>query len=212
VVAPAGTVVWMVVAVQLPEVTVAVVPLNFNVLEPWDDPNPVPVIVTAVPEVPEVGLKLVILGAATTVNDLPLLATPPTVTTTFPVDAPVGTVVTIEVAVQFPEVTVAVVAPNLMVLVPWGDPKFVPVTVTVAPIAPVEIDKLVMPGAAEYAGDDISNATRHTTSRHTDRISCIDTPGPFGSKRPVVLSTVRNLYLWVTLMSRLNRVLYELFL
>ena len=108
----------MLVAVQFPDVTVAAVPLNFNVLEPWVDPNPVPVIVTEVPTAPEVGLRLVILGAATTVNDLPLLATPPTVTTTLPVAAPVGTVVVIEVVVQFPEVTVATVVPNLIVLVP----------------------------------------------------------------------------------------------
>ena len=42
--------------------------------------------------IPDVGLRLVMLGAGTvTVKLTPLLATPPTVTTTFPVVAPLGT-------------------------------------------------------------------------------------------------------------------------
>jgi hypothetical protein len=57
------------------------------------------------------------LGVANTVNDLPLLATPLTVTTTLPVVAPVGTVVTIEVALQL-VIVVAVVPLNFTVLVP----------------------------------------------------------------------------------------------
>ena len=43
--------------------------------------------------------------------------------------------------------TVAVVPLNFTVLVPWLDPKFVPVIVTAAPTAPLVIDKLVMLGA-----------------------------------------------------------------
>jgi len=77
----------------------------------------VPVIVTAAPTAPVVVDRLVMLGVANTVNDLPLLATPLTVTTTLPVVAPVGTVVTIEVALQL-VIVVAVVPLNFTVLVP----------------------------------------------------------------------------------------------
>ena len=59
------------------------------------------------------------VGVATcdiTVKLTALLATPPTVTTTFPVVAPVGTVVVMLVALQL--VTVASVPLNVTVLVP----------------------------------------------------------------------------------------------
>ena len=134
VVAPLGTVTAMLVEVQLVEV--AAVPLNVTVPE---DPNVVPVIVTAAPTAPVVTDRLVIPGA--TVNGLPLLATPPTVTTTFPVVAPLGTVTAMLVEVQLVEV--AVVPLNVTVPVV---PKVVPVIVTAAPTAPLVIDKLVMPG------------------------------------------------------------------
>ena len=75
-----------------------------------------PLIVTDVPTAPDVGFKLVILGAETTVNVTPLLALPPTETTTFPVVAPGGTGATIEVVVQL--VGVALVALKVTVLVP----------------------------------------------------------------------------------------------
>jgi len=58
--APAGTGTTMLVALQL--VGVAVVPLNFTVLPPSVVPKLVPVIVTAVPTGPELGLKLEMLG------------------------------------------------------------------------------------------------------------------------------------------------------
>jgi hypothetical protein len=72
----------------------------------------------------------------------PLLATPPTVTTTFPVVAPDGTVVTI--VVEFQLLVVAVVPLN--VTVP-EDPKFVPVIVTCVPTAPVVGFRLAITGA-----------------------------------------------------------------
>ena len=81
---------------------------------------------------PAPDLVTVIVGLPLTVNGLPLLATLPTVTTTFPVVAPVGTVVVITVSDQL--VTVAVVP--LKVTVPVVVPKPVPVIVTVAPGAP----------------------------------------------------------------------------
>ena len=75
VVAPVGTVATIEVALQLP-IVVAVVPLNFTVLDPCVEPKFVPVIVTDAPMAPEVGDKLVILGVGSTVKDDPLLFTP----------------------------------------------------------------------------------------------------------------------------------------
>src|SRR5215469_3632704 len=80
-----------------------------------------------------------------TVKITALLATPPTVTTTFPVVAPAGTEVTMLVALQ--PVTVAAVPLNVTVLVPWEDPKFVPVIVTAVPTAPDVVDRLAIAGA-----------------------------------------------------------------
>jgi hypothetical protein len=148
VVAPLGTVTFIVVAFQL--VTVAPVPLKLTVPDPCVDPKLVPVIVTAAPTAPVVMDRLVILGAETTVKLLPLLATPETVTTTLPVVAPDGTVTVMLVVLQF--VAVAAVPLNLIVLVPCGEPKFVPAIVTVAPNAPVVGDRLVIVGAAARAG------------------------------------------------------------
>ena len=99
VVAPAGTGTTILVALQL-VIVVAVVPLNVTVLVPCVEPKFVPVIVTDAPTAPDVGLRLVIVGVASTVKLDPLLATPPTVTTTFPVVAPAGTFATMLVALQ----------------------------------------------------------------------------------------------------------------
>jgi hypothetical protein len=112
----------------------------------------VPVMVTDAPTAPVVGDKLVMLGAATTVNDDPLLSTPLACTTTLPVVAPVGTGNMIDVALQL--LGVPAVPLNFTVLVPWVEPKFVPVIVTDAPTAPLVGDKLVMLGAATTVNDD----------------------------------------------------------
>ena len=105
-----------------------------------------PVIVTDAPTSPDVGFKLVMLGAGTvTVKLVPLLATPPTVTSTFPVVAPAGTGATMLVALQL--VGVAAIPLNLTVLVPCVAPKFAPVIVTDAPTNPDVGFKLVMLGA-----------------------------------------------------------------
>jgi hypothetical protein len=146
VVAPVGTVTTMLVALQL--VAVAAVPLNLTVLVPCVAPKLAPEIVTVAPTNPDVGFRLVMLGAAVvvTVKFTPLLATPPTVTTTFPVVAPVGTVATMLVVLQF--VVVATVPLNLTVLVPCVGPKFAPVMVTATPTDPDVGFRLVMLGAA----------------------------------------------------------------
>src|SRR6266571_6602022 len=99
-VAPAGTGATMLVALQL--VGVAAVPLNVTVLVPCDAPKFAPAIVTEVPTVPELGVKLVMLGGGVVVRVkfTPLLARPPTVTTTLPVVAPAGTGTTMLVGPQ----------------------------------------------------------------------------------------------------------------
>ena len=72
---------------------------------------------TEAPTSPDVGLRLVMLGGGTvTVKVTPLLAVPPTVTTTLPVIAPVGTGTAMLVALQL--VGVATVPLKVTVLVP----------------------------------------------------------------------------------------------
>jgi hypothetical protein len=144
VVALFGTGRTMLVALQL--VGVAAVPLKLTVLFPCDAPKLVPVIVTEVPTRPAVGDRLVMLGGMITVKATPLLAWLPTVTTTFPVVAPLGTGTTMLVALQL--VGVAAVPLKVTVLVPWLAPKFVPVILTEVPAGPVVGLKLVMLGTA----------------------------------------------------------------
>jgi hypothetical protein len=126
-VAPLGTATPMLVGPQL-LAGGASVPLNFIVLVPSDAPKFAPVIVTEVPTGPEAGLRPVMFGAeavvVATVNAIPLLALPPTVTTTFPVVAPAGTGAAMVVALQL--VGDAAVPLNVTVLVPCDAPKFAP--------------------------------------------------------------------------------------
>jgi len=124
-----------------------------------------------VPIAPLVGERLVSVGAATfKVKVNPLLATPPTVTTTLPVVAPIGTGTVMLVADH--EVGVAVVPLNFTVLVPCVAPKFVPAIVMGVPTAPLAGERLVrfgpVPGTA------------------------IDTSAEFGPVRPLVS------YAWTT--------------
>lgn len=114
VVAPLGTGATMLVALQL--VGVAAAPLNVTALVPWLAPKLVPAIVTDDPTEPEAGLTLEILGAVTTVKLTPLLTCPLTLTTTFPVVAPLGTGAAMLVALQL--VGAADVPLNVTVLVP----------------------------------------------------------------------------------------------
>jgi len=128
----------------LQPVGVAVMPLKATVLAPWLAPKFAPAIVTDIPTVPEFGVKLVMLGGTTTVKFTALLARPPTVTTTLPVVAPVGTGTAMLVAVQL--VGVAVVPLNVTVLVPCEVPKFAPAMVIDVPTVPELGVKLVMLG------------------------------------------------------------------
>ena len=120
-------------------VNVAVVPLNFTAVAPV---KAVPVIVTLAPIAPLVGEKLVMVGGDTTVKLLALVAVPPGVVTLIvPPVAPVGTVALICVAEL--TVNVAVVPLNFTAVAPVNA---VPVSVTLAPTAPLVGEKLVMVG------------------------------------------------------------------
>ena len=131
VVVPVGTGVTIVVVFQL--VGVAVMPLNFKVLEPCVAPKLVPPIVTTLPGSPEFGERLVICGVI--VKERLLLATPPTLTTTGPLVAPLGTNAVMLVGLQL--LAVAAVPLNMTELEPWVEPKFEPVIVTAEPIGPM---------------------------------------------------------------------------
>jgi hypothetical protein len=119
----------MLVALQL--VGVAVLPLNFTVLAPFAAPKLAPAMVTAVPTAAETGFKLLIRGDCSTVKATPALATPPAVTTTFPLVAAAGTGTTILIALQL--VGVAAVPLNVTVPAPCVVPKLVPAMVIAVP-------------------------------------------------------------------------------
>lgn len=138
--APAGTGTTILPLFQL--VGVAAVPLKVTVLLPCVAPNPVPLRVTEVPTGPEVGDSVPIPRVG--VKFTPLLALPPTVTTTLPAVAPLGTGTEMLVLVQF--VGVAVVPLKVTVLLPWVPPKFVPAMFTEVPAGPDVGDTLVMAG------------------------------------------------------------------
>src|SRR6266404_1849162 len=94
-----------------------------------------------------VGVKLVMVGGGITVKATPLLATPETVTTTFPVVAALGTGTTMLVPDVLQLVGVPAVPLKVTVLVPCVDPKFAPVTVTDVPTTPDVGLRLKMLGA-----------------------------------------------------------------
>jgi hypothetical protein len=140
--APNGTVANMRDEFQL--VVGAAIPLNSTVP---DEPKLLPLIKTVAPTGADDGDRLVMLGVGileTTVNSQPVLATPETKTTTFPVVAPDGTGTTMLVEPQL--VGVAVVPLKVTVLDPCVDPKFDPAIMTTLPTAPEDGDTLVITG------------------------------------------------------------------
>ena len=146
--APVGTVATMLVGLQL-LIVAANVP-NFTPPLPCAGPKFDPLIVTTEPTAPVLGARLEILGAGVTVNVDPLLACPPTVTTTDPVVAPVGTGAVIDVALQ--AVGVELTPLKLTVLLPCGVRKFVPAITTEVATAPVLGVRLVIVGAGDPRG------------------------------------------------------------
>ncbi len=140
VVAPTGTVVVMEVVVEA--LTVAGVPLKLIMFSTGLVLKFVPVMVTVAPTAPVEGAKPVIDGDAKTVKLSTLvMVTPLVVTEIGPGPAPDGTVVVMLVALE--EVTTAIIPLKSTV---GAGPKFVPVTITVAPIAPLVGLKLVIVG------------------------------------------------------------------
>jgi len=119
---------------------VAVVPLNFTAVAPVKF---VPVIVTLAPTNPLVGEKLVIVGAGTVSEKLLAETAVPCGVTMeiFPVTAPLGTTAVTLVALNTEN---AAAAPPIVTEV--APLKFVPVTVTEVPTAPLVGLKLVIVG------------------------------------------------------------------
>src|SRR5262245_37633698 len=160
-VAPAGTGTAILVADHV--VGVATTPLNVTLLVPCVAPKLVPVIVTAVPIGPLVGDKLVIVGGTVTVKGMPLLTSPPTVTTTFPVVAPTGTGTMMLVADH--AVGAPIVPLKATVLVPFVAPKLLPVMVTTVPTGPLAGVRVVILGAdvpvPGWAGLKAASAAPH---------------------------------------------------
>src|SRR5262245_20797583 len=138
-VAPTGTD----VLIWVPEATVKVanVPLNFTTVAPT---KLVPVIVTAAPTRPLVGLNEVMVGpGGVTVKSPALVAVPPgVVTVILPLVAPAG----IDVLIWVPEATVRVANVPLK-RTAVAPPKLVPVIVTAAPTRPLAGANAVMVGA-----------------------------------------------------------------
>jgi hypothetical protein len=130
--APTGTMVVMLVSVE--EETVASVPLKLIVFSVGVVLKLVPVMVTVVPSAPLLGVKLEMVGEATTIKLVALaIVTPLVVTDIGPVAAPEGTEVVM--LVVFEAVTVALMPLNATV----GEGlKFVPVITTTAPGAPLK--------------------------------------------------------------------------
>jgi hypothetical protein len=143
------------------------------------EPKFAPEIATEAPTPPDVGERVEMLGAATMVKLLPLLADPETVTTTLPVVAPVGTIATMLVELQL-VIVVAIVPLNFTVLLPRVDPKFAPVIVTEAPTALEVGERLEMVGAAS-ASEESSTRLIRPVERYTrdakGRMAIISEPG-----------------------------------
>jgi hypothetical protein len=162
--APLGTDITILVSLQLVTVATALPdprgPLKVTTLDPWDGPKLVPVIVTVEFTAPEAGDRLVIAGV--TVKDTPLLPLPPTVTTTLPVVAPLGTGAAMLVSLQL--VGVAVMPLKVIVLLPWLLPKAEPETVTEVPIGPAAGERLEILGVCAWA---TAIATKAKTSPET---------------------------------------------
>lgn len=146
VVAVPGTTATMEDALQL--LMVAVLPLNVTLPFPWVGPKFEPAITMEEPIAPVLGVRELMLGGGVTVNSAPLLATPLTVTTTFPVVAPVGTG-----AVMLVELMLLIVAlvPLKVTVVVEVVPKPLPAITIADPTAPVFGVRLLMTGAAANA-------------------------------------------------------------
>jgi len=173
-VAPLGTGTTMLVALQLVGIGVALGPAKDTVLVPCVVPKLTPEIVTEVPTGPEVGDRLVMVGVCETVNGIALLVRPLTVTRTFPEVAVPGTGTIMLVGVQL--VGVPAVPLNVTELLPWLEPKFVPVIVTAAPAKAVFGDKPAIVGAMMGAAKVVETLSKVAVA--SDEVSLLVTASP----------------------------------
>lgn len=141
-VAPVGTGTVMLPLAQL--VGEPATPLKVTV--PGELPKFAPAMVIEVPTGATDGDRLLMLGAPPTLNAIPLLTWPLTVTITFPVVAVAGT--TAVMMLSFQLVVAAVTPLKATVFGPCSNPKFEPLMVTAEPAGPIFGDKLVMVGAS----------------------------------------------------------------
>jgi hypothetical protein len=123
------------------------------------------------PVAPVFGVRELMLGGGVTVNSTPLLATPLTVTTTFPVVAPVGTGAVILVELML--LMVALVPLKVTVVVEVV-PKPLPAITMAEPTAPVFGVRLLMTGAAASARRGKNNCSKSEAA--VRRNSLIQTP------------------------------------
>jgi hypothetical protein len=130
------------ICVSLQLTTVPKVVPSHTVPVPCVDPKPEPDIVTSVPAAPAAGDTLVSTGG--TANRVPVLDDVPTVTTTGPVLAPLGTAT--EMPVSLHALATAGTPLNVTVLVPWVAPKLRPAIVTLVPTGPDPGDRFAMIG------------------------------------------------------------------
>jgi hypothetical protein len=131
VVAPTGTGATMVVLLQL--VGAAGIPLKLTTLDTCVLPNPLPLIVTAVPTGPTAGDTLVIVAGIVNVSGFEFWLA--TVTINGPVVAFVGTGTAMLESLQVEGVPATPL--NVTVLDPCDAPKFPPAIVTLSPALPV---------------------------------------------------------------------------
>ncbi len=125
-----------------------------------------------------------------TANEIALLATPPTVTTTFPLVAPAGTGATMLTADH--SVGVAGVPLKVMVLVPCVAPKLVPAIVTIDPTAPSVGDRLRIVGvedAGTVNGTSADIALRSPVVLYACTTKKYVCPGGTGTTAVVTLPT-----------------------
>ena len=139
---------------------------------------------TEVPEGPDDWDMLDILGGGATTKVTALAARLDTVTTTFPVVAPLGTHTTMVVALQL--VGVAAAPLNVTVLVPCVAPKFVPLIVTAVPAGPPRGETVVTLGAEVTVKFTLLLARPDTTTTTLPDVA----PLGSGTKMPVVLQLV----------------------
>ena len=111
-----------------------------------------PLIVIAPPTGIQNGVTPVMTGGGTMARFIPLLYTPLTFTTTFPLVEPTGTFIEMELLLQQEGVGLhrpAETPLNVTTLNPWVEPKLVPVMVTVPPTAACDKLRLEMMGPVD---------------------------------------------------------------